>query len=110
MQVILDGLGNMLKLAGPNYFVIATMIEECDGLEKLEKLQQHKNEDIYKIAYSIIDKYFSGNVSWHANPKSACSPIAGPESACSPIVFEFKPCTQWSLYFPCLPITFSGEL
>ena len=63
MQVILDGLANMLKMAGPNYDVIATIIEESGGLDKLEKLQQHKNEDIYKLAYAIIDKYFSSVVS-----------------------------------------------
>ena len=53
----------MLKLAGASFEVIATAIEEAGGLDKLEKLQQHKNEDIYKLAYSIIDKYFTSTVS-----------------------------------------------
>ena len=61
--MILDGLGNMLKMAGGQYEVVATYIEEAGGLEKIEKLQQHKNEDIYKLAYTIIDKYFSAEVS-----------------------------------------------
>ena len=61
--MILDGLGNMLKMAGNNYDPIATLIEESGGLEKVERLQQHKNEDIYKLAYTIIDKYFSSEVS-----------------------------------------------
>lgn len=63
VQVILDGLGNMLKMAGANYEIIATMIEENGGLDKIEKLQHHKNEDIYKLAYAIIDKYFTSEVS-----------------------------------------------
>lgn len=31
------------------------------GLEKIENLQQHENEDIYKLAFEIIDQYFSGD-------------------------------------------------
>lgn len=61
--MILDGLGNMLKLAGPNYNVVASIIEESGGVDKIEMLQQHKNVDIYKLAYCIIDKYFSSDVS-----------------------------------------------
>lgn len=35
------------------------------GLEKIENLQQHENEDIYKLAFEIIDQYFSGEVSFN---------------------------------------------
>ena len=30
------------------------------GLDKIEKLQEHENEDIYKLAYEIVDSYFGG--------------------------------------------------
>ena len=61
--MLLDGLGNILKLAGTDAEFVATAIEESGGVEKIEKLQQHKNEDIYKLAYTIIDKYFTSDVS-----------------------------------------------
>ncbi|XP_075212134.1 karyopherin alpha3 [Lycorma delicatula] len=59
IQVVLDGINNMLKVAGPHAEPLATMIEECGGLDKIEMLQSHENVDIYKLAYDIIEQYFS---------------------------------------------------
>ncbi|VDK78672.1 unnamed protein product [Litomosoides sigmodontis] len=59
VQVVLDGLNNILKMAGPRSESICTMIEECGGLDKIEHLQNHESEEIYKLAYEIIDNYFS---------------------------------------------------
>lgn len=61
-QVILDGINNMLKMAGPHAEQIANLIEECDGLSKIEDLQNHENVEIYKLAYDIIEQYFSDDV------------------------------------------------
>uniref|UniRef100_A0A8C5GE81 Importin subunit alpha n=1 Tax=Gouania willdenowi TaxID=441366 RepID=A0A8C5GE81_GOUWI len=61
VQVVLDGLKNILIMAGDEASTIAEIIEECGGLEKIENLQQHENEDIYKLAFEIIDQYFSGD-------------------------------------------------
>lgn len=63
IQVVLDGINNMLKMAGAEVEQLCTMIEECNGLDKIELLQNHDNIDIYKIAYDIIEQYFSGDVS-----------------------------------------------
>ncbi|XP_014213128.1 importin subunit alpha-3 [Copidosoma floridanum] len=59
VQVVLDGINNMLKLAGSQVEFLANMIEECGGLDKIEALQTHENADIYKLAYDIIEQYFS---------------------------------------------------
>ncbi|XP_054166995.1 importin subunit alpha-3-like [Oppia nitens] len=59
VQVVLDALMNVLKMAGTQYASIATEIEKCGGLDRIEPLQNHENEDIYKLAYEIIDQFFS---------------------------------------------------
>ena len=59
VQVILDGLANILKMAAPDVELITTAIEEAGALEMLEKLQAHSNADIYRLAYTIIENYFN---------------------------------------------------
>lgn len=63
INVILDGLNNMLKMAGPDAATVANLIEECDGTSKIDDLQNHENIDIYKMAYDIIRLYFSDETS-----------------------------------------------
>lgn len=62
IKVVLTGLGNLFataeKLGGVENLCL--LIEEVGGLDKLEALQQHENEEVYKKAYAIIDAYFSG--------------------------------------------------
>jgi len=64
VQVALNGLENILRLGeqdakmhgGTNAY--AVMIEQCFGLDKIEFLQNHDNQDIYKKAFDIIERYF----------------------------------------------------
>ncbi|XP_014479013.1 PREDICTED: importin subunit alpha [Dinoponera quadriceps] len=61
--VVLDGLTNILNTAEKCNQVdqIALMIEEIGGLDKLEALQHHKNEQIYQKSMAMIDTFFSGD-------------------------------------------------
>ncbi|XP_011500399.1 PREDICTED: importin subunit alpha-1 [Ceratosolen solmsi marchali] len=60
VNVVLDGLVHILNVAEKMEEVdkVALMIEEVGGLDKLEALQTHKNEEIYEKTLAIIDKFF----------------------------------------------------
>ncbi|XP_054262432.1 importin subunit alpha-1-like [Macrosteles quadrilineatus] len=61
INVALDGIANILSAAEKMNEVtsVAVAIEECGGLDKLEALQTHENEQIYLKVLQIIDNYFS---------------------------------------------------
>eukprot|EP00053_Salpingoeca_punica_P018791 m.186134 g.186134 ORF g.186134 m.186134 type:complete len:537 (-) comp17506_c0_seq2:470-2080(-) len=61
IQILLDGLSNILRAGqqpdGSNH--CADLIEECGGLEAIEELQTHDNEEVYRKSLGIIERYFS---------------------------------------------------
>lgn len=62
LVVVMDALSNILKLAAgadDDLLSVTAQIEECGGLDKIEELQSHRNEEIYKLAFDLIDKYFT---------------------------------------------------
>ncbi|TPX54189.1 hypothetical protein SeMB42_g00394 [Synchytrium endobioticum] len=66
IQVALDGLENILKVGEGDKVAnnqevnqMAVFIEDAGGMEKVYALQSHENLEIYKKAYSIIEKYYS---------------------------------------------------
>jgi len=66
VTVALEGLENILKVGeadkelgttdGMNIY--AQFIDEAEGLEKIENLQSHNNNDIYEKAVKILETYF----------------------------------------------------
>ncbi|XP_015590305.1 importin subunit alpha [Cephus cinctus] len=59
--VVLDGITNILTAAEKMGEIerVAIMVEEVGGLDKLENLQQHENEQVYQKAMAMIDTFFS---------------------------------------------------
>ena len=58
----MNGLINILLMAAQHGDgdKICELIEECGGLDKIEDLQSHENEQVYKKALGIIANFFEG--------------------------------------------------
>ena len=54
----LDAIEQILKVGAENNKDYCSFVDECDGLEALEDLQEHVSEDVYEKAINIIETYF----------------------------------------------------
>jgi len=63
VMVALDALEALLKYCNSSGGVLDVphRVDECDGLESLEKLQEHENMDVYDKVVNIIETYFGGD-------------------------------------------------
>lgn len=59
LLVAMEALEAILKVPSDtvNYF---TLVDEYEGIEKLENLQDHENNDVYNKAMKILETYFGG--------------------------------------------------
>eukprot|EP00590_Aulacoseira_subarctica_P009947 CAMPEP_0172418440 /NCGR_PEP_ID=MMETSP1064-20121228/4932_1 /TAXON_ID=202472 /ORGANISM="Aulacoseira subarctica , Strain CCAP 1002/5" /LENGTH=543 /DNA_ID=CAMNT_0013157381 /DNA_START=41 /DNA_END=1672 /DNA_ORIENTATION=- len=64
VTIALEGLENILKVGEQDMILtgqpnqMATFIAEAEGLNKIEMLQQHENNDIYEKCIKILETYF----------------------------------------------------
>lgn len=81
VTVALEGLENILKsgeqeantMGAQNQYT--TFVDEAEGLDKLENLQNHSNEDVYKKAVQILERFFG----LEDEEDATVAPQAGPQ-------------------------------
>jgi importin subunit alpha-1 len=71
--VCLEGLENILKVGEADkemgMHVYAQLIDEGDGLDKIENLQSHDNNEIYEKAVKILERYWAEEEEEEQNPQ-----------------------------------------
>lgn len=65
LMVALDALEALLKCdeKASGLLQVPKLVDECDGLEKLEQLQEHENHAVYTKSVHIIETYFGSDES-----------------------------------------------
>ena len=94
IMVAIEGIENILRVGkqdaaaqgGENRY--AQMVEADKGLEKLEKLQEHENDDIYEKASAVLKAY------WDVGEEQEAVPAIVPQQAAGGFQFGAFPQQQ----------------
>ncbi|PAA86021.1 hypothetical protein BOX15_Mlig000407g1, partial [Macrostomum lignano] len=61
LEAVLRSGASLAAAAGSGRNPFVHLVEECSGLERLEYLQSHENERLYRRSHLLIDRYFSAS-------------------------------------------------
>lgn len=93
IMVAMEGIENILRVgkaesANDPHSVnqYADMVDACKGLDYLEGLQHHENEEIYKKAVAILQTFFVAE-----DEEGAEGEAAGPQPTADGSQFQFQP-------------------
>lgn len=77
VRVVLSGIANIFQIADKigGTENLCTLFEEIGALDKLEALQNHENEEVYKKAFQLIETYFTD--AEDVNPECAPKEVNG---------------------------------
>lgn len=110
IQIVLDGIYNILKMStGEETEKACNIIEECGGLDKIESLQNHENLEIYRIAFEIIEHYFSDDVRAYVNMSNFCNQCKSKSYIYTNLLF-FRRLMRIQTWFLRLPTTPSNSM
>jgi len=63
VTIAMEAIECMLRFYGststPAQLNVVNLMDECDGISKLEQLQEHENEGVYNKAVKLIETYFA---------------------------------------------------
>jgi len=60
LVVALDALDAILRSAGSAVAGFIQLIDEADGVERIENLQEHESQEVYNRCVKMIESYFGG--------------------------------------------------